>query len=188
MPKRIRVLSVAQKASRDERARCWAKENPKRVKEHEKKRHIKHGDKRRAQRRALTKQRALPFPETARGKARAEGLRSGFERTLTIQMKNRKVIYEYEPTKLPYVLEKNYIPDFYIPKTDIYIEAKGKLTPEDRTKMIAVKKQHPTLDIRFVFMRGANTLNATSKMTYMMWAAKNGFPAADGEIPEDWLM
>lgn len=143
-------------------------------------------NKRRNARRA--KHRPSDYHETIRGKALAEGLRSGFERTLTLQMKKLKVHYEYEPTKLAYVLERNYIPDFYLPDQDIYIEAKGKLTPEDRTKMKAVKKAYPNLDIRFVFMRGENKLTARGKTTYMQWAEKNGFPAAgDGEIPEEWL-
>jgi len=103
-------------------------------------------------------------------------------------MKKRKADFKYEPTELPYVLHHNYIPDFYIPTTNIYIEAKGKLTPADRTKMLAVKKQYPDLDIRFVFMRGANRLTSKPKSkTYLEWAESNGFKAADGEIPDEWL-
>lgn len=187
MPKRVRIRTPEQKRIINERAKAWAKSNPKRIAEHERRRHLKDGERRRAAGRARTKAKALPYPQTARGLARAEGLRSGFERTLTVSMKNRKAVYQYEPVKLDYVLNKRYVPDFYIPATNIYIEAKGKLTPEDRTKMIAVKKCHPELDIRFCFMRGANTLTSKSKMTYMAWAEKNGFPAADGEIPDEWL-
>lgn len=114
-------------------------------------------------------------------------MRSGFERTLAAQLKRHKVRFEYEPTKLPYVLERTYCPDFYIPATGIYIEAKGKLDADTKAKMIAVKKMHPDLDIRIVFMRGENKLTKNSKKTYMDWAAQHGFICADGVIPEDWL-
>jgi hypothetical protein len=113
--------------------------------------------------------------------------RSGFERTLMAQMNRAKVRFTYEPIKLPFVIERNYLPDFYIPATGIYIEAKGKLDADTKQKMIAVKKAHPHLDIRIVFMRGSNKLSKASKKTYMDWAAQHGFPAADGEIPETWL-
>lgn len=113
-------------------------------------------------------------------------VRSGFERTIAASLDRRKIKYQYEPIKLGYVLERTYLPDFLLPN-GIYIEAKGKLDQEARSKMVAVKKAHPDLDIRFVFMRGENKLNKGSKMTYMDWAKKNGFPAADGEIPLDWL-
>lgn len=94
--------------------------------------------------------------------------------------------YQYEPHSLDYVLDRKYTPDFKLPN-GIYIEAKGKLDQDTRSKMIAVKKAHPDLDIRFVFMRGENKLNKGSKTTYMDWAKKNGFEAADGKVPEEWL-
>lgn len=126
------------------------------------------------------------FEDTVRGQALAMGFRSGFERTLAASLQKRKIKFGYETLQLPYTIDHVYSPDFILPN-GILIEAKGKLTPQDRSKMIAVKKHHPDLDIRFVFMRGENKLTAKSKTTYMMWAAKNGFPAADEEIPDEWL-
>lgn len=131
---------------------------------------------------------ATDRPPSVREIARSEGLRSGYERTLVMQMRKAGTKFEYEPVKLPYVLHHNYVPDFYLPKQNIYIEAKGKLTPEDRKKMIAVKSQHPDLDIRMVFMNGQNKLSRRSNTTYLQWAEKHGFPAADGVIPEEWLV
>jgi hypothetical protein len=52
--------------------------------------------------------------------------------------------------------------------------------------MIAVKNQHPEIDIRFVFM-DANKRIPGSKQTHGQWAEKNGFKWADGEIPAEWL-
>lgn len=113
-------------------------------------------------------------------------MRSGFERTVAAFLDRNKIKYQYEPTKLNYVLERTYCPDFQL-SNDIYIEVKGKLDQETRSKMVAVKKAHPELDIRFVFMRGENKLSKRSKMTYMEWGKKNGFMCADGEIPKEWL-
>ena len=111
--------------------------------------------------------------------------RSGFERTLAAQLSKARIKFDYETLQLPYVLNRTYWPDFILPN-GVLIEAKGKLDADTKSKMIAVKKAHPELDIRFVFMRGTNKLSKRSKKTYMDWAEDNGFPAADGVIPEDW--
>ena len=113
-------------------------------------------------------------------------MKSGFERTIAASLTNRKITFQYEPHKFNYVLERTYCPDFLLPN-GVYIEAKGKLDQETRSKMLAFKKMNPDVDVRFVFMRGENKLSKGSKMSYMEWAAKNGFPAADGEVPDSWL-
>ena len=112
--------------------------------------------------------------------------KSGFERTLAAQMHKARVSFKYEPIKLPYVLERTYCPDFVL-SNGVIIEAKGKLDPDTRSKMIAVKKAHPELDIRFVFMRADNKLSKASKTTYAQWAQQNGFQWADSLIPEEWF-
>lgn len=110
--------------------------------------------------------------------------RSKFEKTIA-KLSDKKI--KYESVKIPYVLEHNYTPDFTLPN-GILIEAKGYLRPSDRKKMIAVKKQHPELDIRFLFQRAENTINKISKTTYSKWAEKNGFRWASGShIPDEWL-
>ena len=96
--------------------------------------------------------------------------------------------YEYEIGRLHYVLRKYYIPDFILTLPNgrkIYIEVKGYLRPTDRTKMVAVKKGNPDLDIRFLFDKD-NKMSKNSKTTYSTWATKNGFPYAIGSIPKEW--
>lgn len=100
-------------------------------------------------------------------------------------MKSRKIKFEYEPYTIPYVLNKNYTPDFVL-ENGIHIEYKGFLTPQDRAKMLAVRDQHPELDIRFVFQRASNKLSKSSKTTYGQWADKNKFKWADEIIPTRW--
>lgn len=115
------------------------------------------------------------------------GYRSGFERSIATNLKRRRVAFQYETVKLPYTLEKVYTPDFILPN-GVIVEAKGVLTPADRTKMRAVKAAHTDLDIRFLFMDADKKLSKKAKMTYGRWAEVNGFPWASGHsIPKEWL-
>ncbi len=70
----------------------------------------------------------------------------------------------------------------------VYLETKGHLVEKDRRKMIAVKKQNPDLDIRFVFQTPYNKIYKGAKSTYAQWAEKHGFKwAAFHSIPVEWL-
>src|SRR6266566_2033107 len=114
-------------------------------------------------------------------KKRKKKPRNKFEKTLNSQLKRSKLSYEYETERIPYVLARHYIPDFIIKtiRGKIYVEGKGRLRPDDRAKMAAVKRQHPNLDIRIVFC-------AYSK-TNVRWAKKLGFKYAIKRIPKEWL-
>ena len=91
----------------------------------------------------------------------------------------------YETMKLPYVLSGTYNPDFIL-ANGIIIEAKGDLNKEDNRKMLAVKQQHPNLDIMFVFYEAGKKV-PRSKETHSHWAERNGFKWADVTIPDEWL-
>ena len=83
---------------------------------------------------------------------RYAGYRSLFELNVAKNLIENKIKFEYETQKINYIPKtKVYTPDFYFPLTDIYVEAKGYFDMDDRVKMLLVKKQHPDLDIRFVF-------------------------------------
>jgi hypothetical protein len=113
--------------------------------------------------------------------------RSGLESKVADLLSSLKVKYEYESKKLAYQLECNYLPDFLLPN-GIYLEVKGRLTSEDRRKMLAVKRCNPDLDIRFVFQAPFNKIYKGSKTTYAKWAEKSGFPWCQyTKIPYDWL-
>tara|TARA_B100001063_G_scaffold21429_1_gene16431 strand:+ start:64 stop:414 length:351 start_codon:yes stop_codon:yes gene_type:complete len=112
--------------------------------------------------------------------------RSGLEERLGKHLDKQAVPFLYEVQKFPYITESKYTPDFFLPN-GVIIEAKGFFKPSDRRKMLAVKTQHPELDIRFVFQRN-NTLTKQSKTTYGDWASKHGFPwCIFPAIPESWL-
>ena len=123
-----------------------------------------------------------------RRRAIANGYRSGLEDKISVDLKERGVAFEYETMKIKWVLHRNksYTPDFILPN-GVIIESKGKFVVDDRMKHLEIKKQHPELDIRFVFSNSRNKINKGSKTTYAMWCDKYGFKYADKEIPEKWL-
>ena len=113
-------------------------------------------------------------------------MRSTLEKEVAAILNRLKLDYTYEEDKLPYVIEHKYIPDFRV--GDVYLECKGWFKSTDRRKMLAVKKSHPDLDIRFVFQSPYNKLSKRSKTTYAMWAEKHNFPwCASYAIPISWL-
>lgn len=119
------------------------------------------------------------------------GMKSRLEEDVASQLKKiKKIHYSYETDRFKYVIkERTYIPDFTIvlPSGRVfYIEAKGYLRPEDRTKMVAVKLANPNADIRFLFSKD-NKLNGKSQTRYSEWATKHGFPYAIEVVPKYWF-
>lgn len=108
-------------------------------------------------------------------------LKNKFERRIYAQIKRAKLLFAYESERIPYVLSGHYIPDFIIdtPTGKLYIETKGYFRPEAKRKLVAVKRQHPELDIRILFY----SLNKS----YVKWSTRYGFKWAVGTIPKEWL-
>lgn len=121
--------------------------------------------------------------------AHAKGYRSGLEATVQADLEEASIDAEYESIKIEWedLCYRRYTPDFLLPN-GIIIETKGLFTAEDRRKHTLVKKQHPSLDIRFVFSSSKRKLSKQSKTTYAEWCTKQGFLYADKKIPEDWLV
>lgn len=117
------------------------------------------------------------------------GYRSRAEAKLGEELGRLGVPFEYEKVSIPYKVERNasYKPDFRLTKNGIIIEYKGWFQGKDRTKHVAIKKQHPELDIRFIFGNSSNRLSKTSRTTYAAWCEKHGFKYADKTIPKEWL-
>lgn len=119
--------------------------------------------------------------------------RSGLEEALAIQISAADLPVIYEETTVNYIWPERpsrYTPDFEIPGPagdPIYIEAKGLFDVQSRHKMLLVKAQHPSMDIRFVFSNARSPLYKGSKTTYGQWADKHGFLWADRHIPDEWL-
>jgi len=116
------------------------------------------------------------------------GYRSGLEERVSKELEEAGVKYEYETQKIKYRVEEDrtYTPDFILPN-GIIVETKGIFDNEDRRKHLAVREQHPELDIRLVFSNARAKLYKGSKTTYAMWCEKNNFLYSHRVIPPDWL-
>ena len=116
------------------------------------------------------------------------GYRSGLEYKISQYLESLKHKYEYESIKIEWedLAYRTYTPDFIL-NNGIIIETKGRFTVDDRRKHVTIKKQHPTLDIRFVFTNSRSKLNKGAKSTYGEWCTKYKFDFYDRIIPEDWL-
>ncbi|CAB4124478.1 endonuclease I [uncultured Caudovirales phage] len=116
------------------------------------------------------------------------GYRSGLEEKIATQLKDLGIEVGYETTKIKYRVEKDcvYNADWQLPN-GIIVESKGYFNTADRVKHLLIKKQHPNLDIRFVFSSAKNKIRKGSKTSYGDWATKHGFKYADKLIPEEWL-
>lgn len=111
--------------------------------------------------------------------------RSNYESEIA---KNSGRRVKYETLKIEWTPPKRvYTPDFILPNK-IIVEAKGRFTSADRTKMKCVIKQHPELDIRMLFMNANVKLSKKSKTTYGMWCDRHNIKWAEGtQIPQEWL-
>jgi len=117
------------------------------------------------------------------------GYRSGFEHKVADQLTENKIKFEYETTVIDYIKPQTnhtYTIDFTLPN-GILVETKGRWVAEDRKKHLLIKKQHPELDIRIVFMSGRTKIRKGSKTTYGDWCDKNGIVWAEKQIPEGWF-
>ena len=114
--------------------------------------------------------------------------RSGFEKGFSDYLKGLNVNFEYENKIVEYVGKpKKYKPDFYLVDQDIYIETKGYFDQQDRVKHLLIREQHPSLDIRFIFMDSNLKINKSSVTTYAKWCSKHNFMFADKILPRQWL-
>lgn len=124
----------------------------------------------------------------ARNNAIKHGYRSGLEQKVLDSLKHRKCNASYECFKIEWedLAYRTYTPDFLLPN-GVIIETKGRFTPEDRRKHLVIKKQHPDLDIRFVFSNSKSKLRKGAKTTYASWCERYGFMYADRDVPQEWI-
>jgi mRNA-degrading endonuclease YafQ of YafQ-DinJ toxin-antitoxin module len=121
-------------------------------------------------------------------KHNANRYRSGLERVVAEFLKQNKKNFRYEDLKIEWkdLRYRTYTPDFIL-DNGIIVETKGLFDNEDRRKHLAVREQHPELDIRLVFSNAKAKLYKGSKTTYAMWCDKNEFLYSHRVIPPDWL-
>lgn len=122
--------------------------------------------------------------------ALAHGVRSGLEESVSQQLTNLGVEYEYETLKIRYLVPASlhtYTPDFILPN-GIVVETKGRFLSDDRKKHLLIKEQFPDLDIRFVFSYSKTKISTGAKSTLADWSTKHGYTFAQKLIPEAWLL
>ena len=124
----------------------------------------------------------------ARQRAIKNVYRSGLEEQISEELRQKGVDFKYETMKIKWVLHKNktYTPDFILPN-GVIVESKGRFMVDDRMRHLEIKRQHPNLDIRFVFSNSNAKISKKSKTTLGMWAENNGFMYADKRIPDEWI-
>lgn len=112
--------------------------------------------------------------------------RSKFEASIygTAKAARKQLDYEPKDALVRYDIHFRYLPDWKLPN-GILVESKGRLDVWDRRKHLAIKEQHPHLDIRFLFQNSRMKISKAG-MTYGEWATKHGFIYADSSIPLEW--
>ena len=120
--------------------------------------------------------------------ARKNGYRSGLEDSVAIYLTKQNIKFRYEKVKIEWedLAYRTYTPDFVL-HNGIIVETKGRFTVADRRKHLFIKKQHPNLDIRFIFTNSKAKLRKGAKSSYAEWCTKKGFKYFDLIIPESWL-
>src|SRR3990167_2336515 len=104
--------------------------------------------------------------------------RSKFEAKAATLLRRKRIKFAYEPHRFEFTQpakKRHYTPDFALLEIGVYVECKGKLTAEDRNKLLWVREQHPNLRIIIWFQRARHYIRKGSKTTYADWAEKNGF-------------
>jgi|TARA_B110001452_G_C15152893_1_gene401232 hypothetical protein len=127
----------------------------------------------------------MPKPKRHHLKAK---YRSGLEKqtALVLSECQKKVRYELLKIEWEDLRYRTYTPDFQL-DNGIFIETKGIFDSEDRRKHIEVRRQHPELDIRFVFSNAKAKLYKGAKSRYCDWCEKNDFLYSHRLIPQEWL-
>ena len=139
------------------------------------------------------RRRTTTKTSTSRSVGYRLGFRSGLEDRVSHQITEAGLELLYETDKIGYVVparDSKYTPDFKLPKKGgfFYIETKGIWTVQDRAKHLLIQKQHPDLDIRFVFSNQNAKLYKGSPTSYASYCEKHNFRYANKVIPEAWLL
>lgn len=139
-----------------------------------------------------------------RNKKSNKPYRSAYEARFAQWLESQKIKYEYEKHEVTYLQKvprcvcqdcqstdvkkvRTYLPDFYLPDYNMYIETKGRFTSEDRSKMKAVCESNKDLDIRMLFMAD-NWISTKKKSKYTDWCTSKGILSAVGvKLPKEWL-
>ena len=123
----------------------------------------------------------MPKPKRYHLKAK---YRSGLEKQTALVLSDCQKQVRYELLKIEWedLRYRTYTPDFQL-DNGIFIETKGIFDSEDRRKHVEIRRQHPELDIRFIFSNAKAKLYKGAKSRYCDWCEKNEFLYSHRLIP-----
>ena len=127
-------------------------------------------------------------------------VRSGLEARIIKDLEQRNIKYEYESLRIKYAKKHcphcglvteygTYTPDFTFTGigSDLIVEAKGRWTSTDRSKIRLVLQSNDKLTLHFVFQRN-HPIRKGSTTRYSDVCDKLGIIYHIGEsIPKEWL-
>jgi len=97
--------------------------------------------------------------------------RSKFEENVSKVLKG----FEYEPFTIPYVIHRNYRPDFVHAASGTVVECKGFFREGDTKKYISVRDSLPKGQrLVFVLMHPNKKIRKGARMTMAEWCDKEG--------------
>ena len=97
--------------------------------------------------------------------------RSTFEEDVAKILKE----FNYEPFTVPYIISRNYRPDFVDPSGLYLIECKGYFRDGDTKKYTSIRDSLPEgQELIFVLMQPNKKIRKGAKMTMSQWCDKEG--------------
>jgi len=104
-------------------------------------------------------------------RSKKSAFRSTFEEDVSKILKG----FDYEPFTVPYVIERNYRPDFVHNASGTLVECKGYFRDGDTKKYTSVRDSLPTgQQLVFVLMQPNKKIRKGAKMTMSQWCDKEG--------------
>ena len=104
-------------------------------------------------------------------RSKKSAFRSTFEEDVSKILKG----FDYEPFTVPYVIERNYRPDFVHNASSTLVECKGYFRDGDTKKYTSVRDSLPTgQQLVFVLMQPNKKIRKGAKMTMSQWCDKEG--------------
>lgn len=154
----------------------------------------------------------MPKRKMIKNGGRVIKTRSQLEADIVVDLQQRGISFVYEPGQIPFPILTNYTPDIVIPPPPmaggryimehvyanpqkyLIIEIKGRLDKASITRYLALKKQYPDLDLRFVLQKPDKPLTRVrtksgsrrNPWTHAQWCERNGFIWST-EILDEWL-
>jgi hypothetical protein len=133
--------------------------------------------------------------------------KSMYEYKISLYLDSIGVEYEYEKTKFEYYISTRkgvcrdcgsnkieeshiYTPDWFIPSSGVYIESKGIWDGKGRKIQLAMKRDHPDIEIKMLFLADKWLAQKTKKKKYSEYCKLNNIDCAvsiKGIVPDSWL-